>query len=201
VTTVLSVVNKPALGPWFAKEERRHFETALLEVATRFQVITSEQLVEAVIAAVQGVKAADRERQKAATIGSAAHALLEWHTRRQLGERVGPEPVVPDAAAVAVEAWKDWGALGQLHADRGGADRVLRGVRLRGTADWVGTVNGVVTLGDYKTVVTLGDYKTGRAIYPESFLQNVAYRHAAAQQGLPTTAGPAAAQEPRRPRV
>jgi hypothetical protein len=36
VTTVLSVLNKPALGPWFAKEERRHFETALLEVATRF---------------------------------------------------------------------------------------------------------------------------------------------------------------------
>jgi hypothetical protein len=25
-----------------------------------------------------------------------------------LGERVGPEPRVPDAAAWAVESWKDW---------------------------------------------------------------------------------------------
>ena len=27
VTTILEVVAKPALGPWYAKEERRFFET------------------------------------------------------------------------------------------------------------------------------------------------------------------------------
>ena len=33
------------------------------------------------------------------------------------------------------------------------------------------------------------DWKSGRAIYPEAFLQNVAYRHAAERQGLPSTQG------------
>jgi hypothetical protein len=37
--------------------------------------------------------------------------------------------------------------------------------------------------------VTVLDWKSGRAIYPEAFLQNVAYRHAAARQGLPSSQG------------
>jgi hypothetical protein len=37
--------------------------------------------------------------------------------------------------------------------------------------------------------LTVLDWKSGRAIYPEAFLQNVAYRHAAARQGLPSTRG------------
>jgi hypothetical protein len=35
VTTVLDIIAKPALGPWYAKEERRYFETAMLEVLSR----------------------------------------------------------------------------------------------------------------------------------------------------------------------
>jgi len=35
VTTVLDIIAKPALGPWYAKEERRYFETAMLEVPKR----------------------------------------------------------------------------------------------------------------------------------------------------------------------
>jgi hypothetical protein len=104
VTTILGVLAKPGLGPWYAKEERRHFETAMLEVASRSRVLTSEQLLDAVIQAVDGVKAADREKARAATIGAGAHALIEWHTRRMLGKAVGSEPTVPDAAAWAVEA-------------------------------------------------------------------------------------------------
>jgi len=49
-----------------------------------------------------------------------------------------------------------------------------------GTADRIGMVAGRLTL---------GDYKTDGALSPEHMLQLVAYRHAAAQQGLPTTAG------------
>ena len=38
-------------------------------------------------------------------------------------------------------------------------------------------------------VLTVLDWKSGKAIYPEALLQNVAYRHAAARQGLPATQG------------
>jgi hypothetical protein len=180
VTTVLSVIAKPALGPWYAREERRAFETAMLEVASRYRVLTSEQLLDAVIQAVDGVKAADREKAKAATIGAAAHALIEWHTRRMLGKDVGSEPTVPDAAAWAVEAWKDWARAVEFRPLAVEQTVACLACGYAGTLDWLAEVKGVRTL---------GDIKTGRAIYGEAFLQNVAYRHAAAGLGLPSSQG------------
>src|SRR5258708_11067556 len=35
VTTILDIIAKPALGPWYAKEERRYFEAAMLEVLSK----------------------------------------------------------------------------------------------------------------------------------------------------------------------
>jgi hypothetical protein len=74
VTTVLEVIAKPALGPWYAKEERRYFEAAMLEVLSKPGARDPEYVLTAVAAAVTGVKAADREKQRAATIGTAVHA-------------------------------------------------------------------------------------------------------------------------------
>src|SRR5215475_9072187 len=108
VTTILEVIAKPALGPWYAKEERRYFEAAMLEVLSRPGARDPEYVLAAVADAVTGVKAADREKQKALTIGTAIHAGIEWQLRMRLGEDAGPEPTLPDAAAWAVESWKDW---------------------------------------------------------------------------------------------
>src|SRR3982074_3922662 len=74
VTTILDVIAKPALGPWYAKEERGAFETAMLEVLSRPGARDPEFVLAAVAEAVSGVKAADREKQKAAAIGTAGHA-------------------------------------------------------------------------------------------------------------------------------
>ena len=108
VTTILDVIAKPALGPWYAKQERRYFETAMLEVLSKPGARDPEYVLSAVVDAVGGVKAADREKQRAATIGTAIHAGIEWQLRTRLGEDAGPEPILPDAAAWAVESWKDW---------------------------------------------------------------------------------------------
>ena len=108
VTTVLQVINRPAIGPWMAKMERQAFETAMLEVATRHATISGEFLLDTVLDAVHGVKAADKARDSAANIGTQAHAMIEWLTRRMLGLDVDAEPVIADAAMIAVEAWKDW---------------------------------------------------------------------------------------------
>jgi hypothetical protein len=180
VTTILDVIAKPALGPWYAKQERRYFETAMLEVLSKPGARDPEYVLSAVVDAVGGVKAADREKQRAATIGTAIHAGIEWQLRTHLGEDAGPEPVLPDAAAWAVESWK---GLGEEHYPRAlghRAHRLLRGVRLCRHA---------------------GSLRTGRrhpdgpgleersSDLPEAFLQNVAYRHAAERQGLPSTQG------------
>src|SRR5436309_16001913 len=95
VTTVLEVIAKPALGPWYAKQERRYFETAMLEVLSKPGARDPDYVLSAVVAAVSGVKAADREKQRARTIGTAIHAGIEWQLRTRLGEDAGPEPVLP----------------------------------------------------------------------------------------------------------
>jgi hypothetical protein len=174
VTTLLSIVAKPALGPWYAKMEREDNTSALLQIcATAEQAgqnsISTDRLLSLMAEALRGVKAGDKAKKTAGDIGTAAHALVEWHTRRLLGEDPGPEPRVPDAALLAVEAWKDW--CQDVDFRPVWVERVVYHLPhgYAGTADWLAWVKGVLTL---------GDIKTGKAIYPEAWLQNRAYRSA-----------------------
>ena len=81
---------------------------------------------------------------------------------------------------VAVEAWKDWTGAVDFRPIPVERTVFCAACGHAGTADWIGMVAGRLTL---------GDYKTDGALYPEHMLQLVAYRHAATQQDLPTTAG------------
>ena len=56
VTTILDVIAKPGLGPWYAKQERHYFETAMLEVLSKPGARDPEYVLAAVIEAVSGVK-------------------------------------------------------------------------------------------------------------------------------------------------
>src|SRR6202047_3080492 len=180
VTTILDIIAKPALGPWYAKEERRYFEAAMLEVLSRPGARDPEDVLTAVAEAVTGGKAADKAKQQAATIGAAIHAGIEGALRTQLGDDAGSEPRLPDAAAWAVESWKDWAksvALEPLAIERTVYCEVCG---YAGTLDLYARVHGVLTV---------LDWKSGKAIYPEAFLQNVAYRHAATRRGMPAVQG------------
>src|SRR5713101_8356742 len=112
VTTVLDIIAKPALGPWYAKEERRYFETAMLEVLSRPGARDPEFVLAAVAEAVTGVKAADREKQRAAAISAAVHAGIEWALRRQLGQDCRPGTPSPRG-----------GGLGRRELERLGPER------------------------------------------------------------------------------
>ena len=50
-----------------------------------------------------------------------------------------------------------------------------------------GRIDAIAYEGDHTEAVI--DWKSGKAIYPEAFLQNIAYRHAAAHQGLAAEQG------------
>jgi hypothetical protein len=175
VTTILDVIAKPALGPWYAKEERRYFEAAMLEVLARPGARDPEYVLSAVAEAVTGVKAADRERQKAAAIGTAIHAGIEWHLRTQLGEDAGHAPRLPEGAVWAVESWKDWAKSVDLEPLA-----IERTVYCE-LCGYAGTLDLYARVGGIPTVI---DWKSGKAIYPEAFLQNIAYRHAAERLDL-----------------
>jgi hypothetical protein len=181
VTTILDVLDKPALMWWAANMERRAMETALLEVLTSDGAKDPDWVLGEMTKRISGAKAFLKEKDQAASIGTAAHAWIEWRTRQLLDEKVGDEPVIPDAAQWAVESWKDWAKevdFTPLHVERVVYCRKCCGYA--GTFDWIAKVRGIVTL---------GDIKTSKGIYPESFLQNIAYRHAAKLLGLPTEQG------------
>jgi hypothetical protein len=180
VTSALQIIDKPALVYWSANLERTAMESVLLDVLVLPGATNPEYVLSEVSKRLGGKKAFLKEQDKAQTIGLAAHAWIEWKTKQMLGERVGEEPVIPDGAMVAVEAWKEWAK--KVNFTPVCAERVVYDLELgyAGTLDWIGLVNGVMTL---------GDYKTGKSIYPEAFLQNTAYRHAAGRQGLVTEQG------------
>ena len=180
VTTIIDVLDKPALMWWAANMERRAMETALLDVLSGTGARDPEWVLGEMAKHLTKAKAFLKEKDKAAAIGTAAHAYVEWMTRKMLGEKVGPEPVIPDPAAIAVESWKEWAASVDFSPIC--AERTIYSRRdgYAGTLDWIARVRGVVTL---------GDYKTSKAIYAESHLQNTAYRVAAAECGMPTEQG------------
>src|SRR5262245_34040247 len=152
----------------------------MLEVLAKPGARDPDYVLAAVAEAVTGVKAAEREQHRAAMIGTAVHAGIEWQLRTRLGEDPGPEPRLPDAAAWAVESWKDWAR--QVDFEPLGIERVVVCPRCgyAGTLDLYARVQGLLTV---------LDWKSGKAIYPEAFLQNVAYRHAATRQGWPSARG------------
>jgi len=151
VTTILDVIAKPALGPWYAKEERRYFETAMLEVLSRPGARDPEFVLAAVAEAVTGVKAADREKQKAAAIGTAVHAGIEWELRRHLGEDAGVAPRLPEAAAWAVESWKDWARSVTLEPVAIERTVYCLECGYAGTLDLYARVKGIPTVLDWKS--------------------------------------------------
>src|SRR5215470_10946789 len=75
----------------------------------------------------------------------------------------------------AVESWKDWAKSVDLEPLAIERTVYCELCGYAGTLDLYARVSGI------PTVI---DWKSGKAIYPEAFLQNVAYRHAADRLGL-----------------
>jgi len=110
VTTILGAIAKPALVGWAAKEERTMVSEAAadLHAETAGQPLPRAAYLLALEQRIGTVKAHVKALAKAGEIGSAAHAKIEWTLKRDLGQRVGAEPVVPEAAEWAVMAFDDW---------------------------------------------------------------------------------------------
>lgn len=182
VTTILGIIDKsgPLMG-WAVKEERKAFEAAMLDLVTSGVHLTPDNVLEAVGKAVAGARAAAKLTQKAADIGTAAHALIAWECERMMGKKGLVRPAnVPDAAELCLMGWQDWAksvAFEPLAIEH----TVFHPEhRYAGTLDFIARI----TTGGTRRKV-LGDYKTGKAIYPESFLQNKAYRECAAREHGP----------------
>jgi hypothetical protein len=188
--------------PWAAKEERLavmeasadlHAECARQQFPRSMYLLALEQRVGKTKAHVKALA-------KASDIGTAAHTKIEWLMRRDLGQKVGPEPLVPAAAAVAVRAFEDWRAAVRLQPHLIEQTVYSRTHVFAGTMDLLATLDSAAllallerqgavtaTLAEWlrarETVCALIDFKTGRGIYAEAHLQSVAYQRALAEMG------------------
>ena len=177
VTHALGCIAKPALINWAANQER----TQCMEAAADLYLDlcqTPPMGRPSYLATLQGrigkQKAHQKELAKAGEVGTQVHALIEWNLRQSLGQLVGPEPHVTDKAQWAFMAFQDWAQAVSLKPIFIEQMVFSRTHKYAGTMDLLAEVNGVVAL---------VDFKTGKSIYAEAYLQNVAYQQALREMG------------------
>lgn len=177
VTTILSCISKPALIAWAASEERKAVMNASLSL---YKDIHGTPLMGdlAYQNTLQTRLGKEKEHKKllakAADIGSQTHALIEWNLRASLMQEAGPSPHVTDKATWAFMAWEDWKKSVNLKPIYVEQTVWSDEYGYAGTMDLLAEVNGKLTV---------VDWKTGKAIYPEAYLQNAAYRYALREMG------------------
>lgn len=177
VTTILQAVNKPALVQWAAKEERTMTIQAaadLYEDIHGTPKMSRPTYVTTLDARIGKVRANQKLLTKAAEIGSQVHAIIEWNIRKSLGQKVGPEPAISDKALwafMAFEEWKKKVAFKPLLVEQIVVSRIHK---------YAGMLDLLAEIEDKIEVV---DFKTGKSVYGEAMLQNVAYQKALAEMG------------------
>ena len=154
VTTIIDVLDKPALRNWYADQ------------AAKRAVDEWDQLAELPITErLDRIKYGPRDQVRAAALrGTEIHDL-----GHKLAE--GGEVNVPDAHRGPVEAYARW--LDEWEVEPIAAETPLASVthRYGGTADlWA-------RVGKRDGAVCLLDVKTGKGVYSETGLQLAAYRH------------------------
>lgn len=178
VTHILGCIGKPALINWAANQERTLVMEASADLYDDVAKLPKPMSRPSYLSTLQGrigkVKAHQRELAKAGEVGTQVHHLIEWNLRRALGQEAGTEPRVVDDAQWAFMAFQDWAASVSLKP------RYIEQTVFSRTHGYAGTMD---LLADVNGVLTLIDFKTGKAIYAEAHLQNVAYQQALIEMG------------------
>lgn len=176
VTTILSVIAKPALVNWAAKVEREmvsEVSADLYQDAPEVKMSRNAWLT-TLQSRLGKQKASQKELAKAAEIGTQVHALIEWTLKGELCQKFGPSPFISEKAQHAFASWTEWRRKVELKPLFVEQTIWSKSFGYAGTLDLLADVEGKLTV---------LDWKTGKAIYPEAKLQNAAYRQALREMG------------------
>lgn len=117
VTNILGVVGKPALLNWMASREREYVMDAAADLfmdAPATPRMSRLAFLSTLKTRLSAAKAGDKLKEKAAEIGTAVHALVEWNLRKSIGQEPGPAPQINPAATLAYAAFEEWRGLVKL---------------------------------------------------------------------------------------
>ena len=205
VTNILNIIGKPALINWAAKVEREMVIKVSSELYQDMPFSERRMSPEAWIVTLNNrlgkEKAMAKELAKAGEIGTQVHDLIEWTLKGELCYEVGPSPRITDKAQWAFMAWEDWRRSVKLKPFYVEQVVYSQNYGYAGTLDLLCEINLSELISYYikkkqevpdqltglskrqVSALTVCDWKTGRAIYPEAYLQNAAYRQAWREMG------------------
>lgn len=154
VTTFLNVINKPYLIPWAVNKTIDHIKDNMEALQSGDHMAVNDILYGA-------KKAADRERDLAAEIGSAIHKWVEDYINKNPIEM--PEDPRVLQGTLAFLEWVDKTKVEFVASEK---------IVYSKTHDYVGTLDIEAKIKGKRYLI---DVKTGNAIYPEARLQTAAY--------------------------
>ena len=168
VTSILSVISKPALIAWSAKVEREMVIAEAAELHERLkEPLSGATFALRLQTALSDEKAHKKLLRKAGEVGSQVHSLIEWGLKAELLQKVGPSPEIGPQAQMAYAGYQRWRQSVKLKPIWVERTVWSEYYGYAGTADLLAEVNGEETL---------IDWKSGKSVYPEAHLQNAAYR-------------------------
>jgi hypothetical protein len=194
VTATLANMAKPALPWWAAKEQlREDIETAWTLVTdpvwrerawNTVGDVVGRALFETDFKHVSGrVKAFIKTSDKARELGHEVHALIESYLRGRMGQEA-PAPTVSDEALYIYSGFERWAE--EVGLEPLAMEKMVCSGRHRfaGQIDCLAIIGGQLCILDWKTTK-----KPVESPYDEHILQNIAYRNAAEELGLPPLGG------------
>jgi hypothetical protein len=177
VTTILSVISKPALVNWAAKVERDmviDVSANLYDAMNKGKQMPRTWWITTLETWIGKQRASTKILNKAGEIGSQCHALIEWTLKGELCYKLGPSPEIGPEAQWAFSRWQEWRQRVQLKP------LAVEQVVWSDEHCYAGTLD---LIAEVKGELTVIDWKSGKSIYPEAYLQNAAYRRAVKEMG------------------
>lgn len=165
VTTILSVIAKPALYGWYAKHGSAK-ALAVMDSLKERSLTLHDAIWEEFGAGF--FRNGTSLSEEAADYGKQAHAIIEKILKQ--GDVEWQFPSTPVQVVNAVGAFLAWRERTQFRVIKTESRVYSKKLRYAGTCD---------AIGETKDGITLIDWKTSRGIYPEYQIQAVAYKYAA----------------------
>lgn len=153
VTSILRVIDKPALMPWAIGVTRDYWLEAVNAGRTDFQKIHKESW-----------SANKKISKDAANIGKNVHSYAEAHFKG-----LALPALETDEAKRGVEAFHKWLEAHKVNVKASERFVFSKEHHYAGTTDFIAEIDGVLSV---------GDIKTSSGIYPEMRMQTAAYQHA-----------------------
>lgn len=181
ITTVLSVIAKPALINWSAGVACDHIEEAVRQIAQKYDggdVSWIKEFGEKWGTILKEARTAhNKKKETAGELGTEIHHRIEMLIKGAIELNNGEiqEFMVTEDQPQQVREFVQWAIVNDVKF-------LASEIRLYSETMWVaGTADFVCTIGDK---LYIGDIKTSSAIYDEHFIQASAYARMAEEMGL-----------------